>query len=238
MELESAIPVSSTAPPRTADNVECAGGGALKRVVDVTVATLVLLTFIPVFVVIAAVILLESPGPLFYRAERVGRGGRTLLMLKFRKMVANAEGAALTADGDPRLTRGGAFLHRSRLDELPQLWHVLRGDMSLVGPRPEAPCFVAMHAESYAEILTARPGLTGWTQLAFADERRILSPDDPQRHYVEAILPQKVELDRLYVGSPSLRRDARIALWTIVAVVLRQPVAVNRATGALTLRRR
>lgn len=211
----------------------------LKRVIDVVAAVAILLALLPLLVLIAVLILAESPGPLFYRAERVGRGGRRLRMLKFRKMAPDAAGGPLTLDGDRRLTRVGALLHRTRLDELPQLWHVLRGEMSLVGPRPEAPEFVALHAAAYADILSVRPGVTGWTQLAFADECRLLRAEDPRRLYVELLLPQKVALDRLYATSPhQLRNDARILARTVAALVLRRPVAVNRRTGKLTTRRR
>jgi lipopolysaccharide/colanic/teichoic acid biosynthesis glycosyltransferase len=140
--------------------------------------------------------------------------------------------------GDERLTRLGAWLARTKLDELPQLWHVLRGEMSLVGPRPESPSFVARFQSDYDVILRVRPGLTGYTQLAFAREGSILDPRDPQGHYVDALLPQKVGLDRLYAGRVSTRRDLSILVATFVTVVLRQPVAVHRDTAALTLRRR
>ena len=182
--------------------------------------------------------MVDSPGPVFYRAQRIGYRGRPLRMLKFRKMHVGAVGAALTVDGDRRLTRVGALLMRTRLDELPQLWHVLRGEMSLVGPRPEDPAFVARWAEEYEEVLRVRPGLTGWTQVAFADEARILGQRDPVARYVEAILPQKVQLDRLYAANRSLRADLRILAATFRTIALRQPIAVDRGTGAMARRRR
>jgi lipopolysaccharide/colanic/teichoic acid biosynthesis glycosyltransferase len=114
---------------------------------------------------------------------------------------------------------------------------VLRGDMSLVGPRPESPSFVDRYRTEYGLILSVRPGITGYTQLAFAREGRILDPYDPERHYVSGLLPQKVALDRLYAGRASVRRDVRILGATILTVVFRQPLAVDRTTGALTLRR-
>jgi hypothetical protein len=153
-------------------------------------------------------------------------------------MRADAEGAALTLAGDSRLTRVGAWLVRTKLDELPQLWHVLRGDMSLVGPRPESLSWVNRYPSDYDLILSVRPGLTGYTQLAFVQEGSVLDPNDPERHYVSGLLPQKVALDRLYASRPSLRRDLWILGATILTVVFRQPVAVDRTTGALTLRRR
>ncbi len=211
---------------------------ATKRAIDVAVAGVGLLVLTPLCLLIAALIVLESPGPVFYRAERVGYRGQRLQMLKFRKMPVNSAGPALTLRHDRRLTRVGAALTRVRLDELPQLWHVLRGEMSLIGPRPESPCFVACQPDEYECILRVRPGLAGWSQLAFAEEPRILRADDPHHHYITALLPQKAQLDCKYAEVISIRRDLVIALWTLVAVVLRQPVAVNRRTGKLSLRRR
>jgi lipopolysaccharide/colanic/teichoic acid biosynthesis glycosyltransferase len=211
---------------------------AARRALDIVVATAILLVAVPALLVIALAIILESPGPVFYRAERVGREGGRLRMLKFRKMRKDARGLPLTTEGDDRLTRVGAFLVKTRLDEVPQLWHVLRGEMSLVGPRPEDPLFVAARAGDFDEILSVRPGLTGFSQLAFADERRILSTTDPIADYLDRILPQKCELDRLYLEQASLATNLRILAWTLIAVVLRRPVAVDRANGALGLRRR
>jgi lipopolysaccharide/colanic/teichoic acid biosynthesis glycosyltransferase len=209
----------------------------LKRTIDVVVASLALLVLLPLALAIAAAIVFESPGPVFYRAERLGHGGRRLRMLKFRKMHEGASGLALTLDRDPRLTRVGAILARTRLDELPQFWHVLRGEMSLVGPRPEDPHFAALLPDDFARILSVRPGMSGLSQLAFADERRILRPDAAQAQYVSSLLPQKAALDRMYAERISIRRDLAIALATAVTVLLGRPIAVNRATGALTLRR-
>ena len=211
---------------------------ALKRAIDLTVAALALIALAPLFLVIALLIVLDSPGPVFYRADRVGFRGRSLRMLKFRKMRTDARGGALTVADDERLTRLGAWLVRTKLDELPQLWHVLRGEMSLVGPRPESPEYAERFAGAYEVILRVRPGLTGYTQLAFAREGAILDAQDPYTHYVTRLLPQKVALDRLYATGLSTRRDLRILGATIVTLVLRKPVAVNRATGRLTLRRR
>lgn len=210
----------------------------LKRTIDVVVAAPALLVLSPLFLAIAILVVIDSSGPVLYRAERVGFRGRPLRMLKFRKMHPSAGGAALTIAHDERLTRVGAWLARTKLDELPQLWHVLRGEMSLVGPRPEAPNFVARFLSGYAVILGTRPGLTGYTQLAFAREAAILDAEDVHGHYLTELLPQKVALDRLYASRLSTRRDLAILGATFGTLVLRQPVAVNRATGALTLRRR
>jgi lipopolysaccharide/colanic/teichoic acid biosynthesis glycosyltransferase len=209
---------------------------ALKRTLDVVVAAPLLLLLAPVLVVIAAVIKLESPGGVFYRCRRVGRGGRELQMLKFRKMHDGARGPALVQEKDERFTRLGPLLARTKLDELPQLWNVLKGDMSLVGPRPEDPTFVEQHRDEYEAILAVRPGVTGLSQLAFARESEVLDPSDRVGHYTGRILPQKMRMDRLYAQRRSLSMDLKILLWTFCAVVGRLEVAVHRDSGRLNKR--
>jgi len=209
-----------------------------KRCIDIVLSAFLLLVFLPIVVVVAVAVKLESRGPVFYRAERVGRRGAPLKVLKFRKMREGASGNPLTGHLDPRFTRMGYLLAKWKLDEVPQLWNVLRGQMSLVGPRPEDPDFVSLHAAEYCEILTVRPGITGLGQLAFTNEARILDPDDSVGHYVKAILPQKVQLDRLYAHRWTLRGDLQILVWTILPVILGVDVAVNRKSGSLTIRRR
>jgi lipopolysaccharide/colanic/teichoic acid biosynthesis glycosyltransferase len=211
---------------------------ALKRTLDVLISAVVLALALPVMAVIALAIVIESPGGVLYRAERVGRNGRPLRMFKFRKMRRDAAGVPLTTAHDPRFTPVGALLARTKLDELPQLINVLRGDMSLIGPRPEDAAFVATRRLEFSEILTVRPGITGPSQIAFAQEARILSADDPVADYVERILPQKCRLDRMYVRSRSLRTDLRILIWTSAAVIGRRQVAVHRDTGRMSLRDR
>ena len=210
----------------------------VKRGLDLLVAGLLLLAVLPIAVAVAIAIKLDSPGPVFYRARRVGHRGRPMDMLKFRKMRHDASGPALTADDDGRFTRVGAWLAKSKLDELPQLWNVLRGDMSLIGPRPEDPTFVALHPAEFLDVLRMRPGMTGLSQIAFAEESRILDDDDPTGHYITRILPQKLAMDRLYSTKYQLRTDLSILTWTLVAVCLRREVAVHRGTGRMNLRRR
>ncbi len=211
---------------------------AAKRASDMGLSAFLLLLFSPVLVIICVAIKIDSPGPVFYRARRVGVHGRPLHVLKFRKMREDASTHPLTGHSDTRFTRIGRFLARTKLDELPQLWNVLRGQMSLVGPRPEDPGFVALHDSEYRRILAVRPGITGLGQLAFARESEILDPEDSVGHYVNTILPQKVRLDVLYASGWTLRGDLRILAWTIFPVILRADVAVNRRTGTLTRRRR
>jgi len=211
---------------------------AAKRALDIIAATVMLLALLPLILLVALLVRLDSPGPAFFKVRRIGRNGRDLMMLKFRKMHDDAAGIALTMHGDDRLTRIGHFLAKSKLDELPQLWHVLRGDMSLVGPRPETADFVAHHRGEYDEILSVRPGLVGFSQIAFLMEGRILNGDDPLHHYVSAILPQKVTLDLMYARQRTVGMDLKILAWSLVAVLARRQVAVNRQTGRMNLRRR
>jgi lipopolysaccharide/colanic/teichoic acid biosynthesis glycosyltransferase len=209
-----------------------------KRTLDVVVSLVALLILAPLILLVALLVRLDSHGPAFFAAPRVGHGGRTLRMLKFRKMHHRARGIALTVDDDARFTRIGSILARFKLDELPQFWHVLRGEMSLVGPRPETVDFVAHHREAYHEILNVRPGVFGFSQIAFVAEGRILDGDDPLNHYITDILPQKVKLDLMYARHRTLVLDLRIVCWSLVAVLFRRQVAVNRQNGRMNLRRR
>lgn len=214
-------------------------GVLTKRAVDIALSLALLLVLIPLILVIATVIKIESRGPVFYRARRVGRFGKPLAVLKFRKMLDGACGSALTITHDDRLTRVGRFLAESKLDEIPQLWNVLRGQMSLVGPRPEDRKFVDLYPAEYeGEILQLRPGITGLTQLAFAREGQLLAAEDRERDYRERLLPRKIDLDRVYVRRRSLLLDLRIMVWTAVTIGLGRDVAVNRASGRLGVRRR
>lgn len=213
-------------------------GFAVMRAIDMVVAASLLLVLSPLVLVLMLAIRLDSPGSCFYRCRRVGRDGQELLMLKFRKMRSDAAGISLTAPDDERFTRLGTFLAASKIDELPQLWNVLRGQMSLVGPRPESPEFVE-HAETdFASILTVRPGITGLSQLAFARESEILDDSDRVRDYVDRLLPAKARIDRLFIERRSLMLYVRVLVWTAAAVLLRRNVAVHRETARMSLRRR
>jgi lipopolysaccharide/colanic/teichoic acid biosynthesis glycosyltransferase len=211
---------------------------AAKRGLDVVVAAALLLALSPLIVLLALATKIDGRGPVLYRCRRVGHQGSTLAMLKFRKMRDDVPGPPLTRDGDARLTRVGRFLAGTKCDEIPQLWNVIRGEMSLVGPRPEDPDFVAHAAAGYALILDVKPGITGLSQLAFAREARILDPHAPVPDYLERLLPQKMALDLLYVARRSILLDLRILGWTAIAIVLRREVAVDRTNARLSLRRR
>ena len=229
------------------ENIECDVGDdvsragtavdrALKRGLDIFVAAGLLLVLAPLILIVALAIKLESSGPSFYRCRRVGRGGREFGMLKFRKMHDGADGPALASWDDERFTRLGPFLARTKLDELPQLWNVLRGQMSLVGPRPEVAAFVEVHPAEFSVIHSVKPGMTGLCQLAFARESNVLDPEDRVGHYVNQILPQKIAIDQLYASQSSFAMDLRVLAWTALAVLMRREVAVHRQTGDLSLR--
>jgi len=196
-----------------------------KRLLDILISLLGLALSGPLCLAIAAWIKLDSPGPVFYQGTRVGKGGRLFKMLKFRSMVTNAEqlGGPSTAGDDPRVTRAGRFLRRYKLDELPQLINVLKGDMSLVGPRPEVPQYVAMYTAEEKAILSVRPGITDWASLWNSDEGAWLAgADDPERVYLEAIRPIKLRLQLKYVRERSFGVDLRILLATLITLVSRR----------------
>jgi len=173
-----------------------------KRVFDIVVASIGLLLFSPLMLIIAVLIELDSPGPIFYRAPRVGKDGHLFRMYKFRTMVADAEkiGSAIALDQNPRITRIGAHLRGSRLDEIPQLTNVLRGEMSMVGPRPEAPYYVEKYSPEQREVLKVKPGMTGPAQMAFRHEEEALSnPEMLDDEYMSVILPPKLAMDLKYI---------------------------------------
>jgi lipopolysaccharide/colanic/teichoic acid biosynthesis glycosyltransferase len=209
-----------------------------KRLLDILIAVTLLVAFMPFALLLALAIKLGSRGSVFYRCRRTGLGGREFAMLKFRKMRDNAAGPPLTCSRDERFTRLGSFLARTKLDELPQLWNVIRGDMSLVGPRPEDPSFIALYSHEYTKILQARPGITGLSQVAFAREGRLLGGPDRVERYIERLLPQKAALDQLYVAHRSTSMDLRILVWTVVTVLFGIEVSVDRRSGRLSVRRR
>lgn len=186
----------------------------MKRIFDVSVALLGLIVLAPVFVIIGVWIKATSPGPVFYRARRVGQNGALFNLYKFRSMVANANriGAGITAGDDPRITRAGRFLRRTKLDELPQLINVVQGDMSLVGPRPEDPRYVESYTAEQRRVLAVRPGITSWASVQYRHEEQLLSTATVDDVYRREIMPQKLALDLQYVDQQSLRLDLSI-LW-------------------------
>jgi len=196
----------------------------MKRLIDLVFAMAGLILLSPVFAVVAVVIRLRSPGPVFYRGVRVGRYGKSFRMLKFRTMVVNAEalGGSCTSTDDRRITPVGQSLRKYKLDELPQLFNVVRGDMSLVGPRPEVQDYTDLFNEEERQILSIRPGITDWATLSNSDEEAALTGSpDPERTYLEQIRPQKIRLQLKYVRERNLCMDTRILLATVMLVVRR-----------------
>ncbi len=189
---------------------------AMSRLFEFTAALVLLAVASPVLLLIAVAIRRQDGGPVFFRQERVGRGGRPFRLWKFRTMRAGPPGAAITRSGDHRVTRVGAFLRAYKLDELPQLWNVLRGDMSLIGPRPEVPCFVDGRSPVWQAVHSVRPGITDLATLVYRDEERILAAfPDPERGYRETVLPAKLALNLQYLERRSVLRDLKLLLLTI-----------------------
>ncbi len=197
---------------------------ATKRAMDVLLTAPALVVLAPLMALIALWVRLDSPGPALFRQERVGRAGRTFRIHKFRTMrVHDGDGLQITAAGDARVTRAGRWLRRSKLDELPQLIDVLYGDMSLVGPRPEVPRYMALYPPDAREkILSVRPGITDRAAIEFRDEERILAAAaDPAEAYVAHIMPVKQRYYLDYVASHSVLGDLRI-LWDTLAALVRR----------------
>ena len=193
-----------------------------KRIFDVLVSSLGLLLLSPLMLAIAVAVKLDSPGPVFFRQERVGRYGRTFRIHKFRSMVSDADrrGGPLTVGRDPRVTEVGQVLRRYKLDEIPQLIDVVRGKMSLVGPRPELPRYVDRYPiEDRAVVLSVRPGITDRASVAFLDESSLLAQAaDPENAYIREILPVKLRAYRAYVEGRTFGGDLRILLETLFAI--------------------
>lgn len=193
----------------------------MKRLFDIFCSAFGLLVLLPAFVVLIILIKIESPGPGFYTQQRVGRNGRMFNLFKFRTMHLNADKLTAITVGarDPRITRIGYYLRKYKIDELPQLINVVRGDMSLVGPRPELKKFVDLYTPEQREVLTVRPGITDFASLEFRNENELLEgKEDPIKYYVDEILPAKLALSLRYVRTRSFLLDIKIILRTIKAV--------------------
>jgi len=194
----------------------------LKRPLDIIGSLIGLLLTLPLYFLIALAIKLDSPGPVLFRSDRVGEGGRIFRMMKFRSMAVGSDrrGPAITAAGDSRVTRVGRWLRRTKLDELPQLWNVLRGEMSLVGPRPEVPQYVGFYTESERKVLAIKPGITDPASIFFRNEEELLTAADNQEaFYVHEILPAKLRMNLEYLETMSLRADLKVLLRTLLRIV-------------------
>ncbi len=193
-----------------------------KRLFDIVCAGLGLVLLSPLLLAVAVWIKLDSRGPVMFRQERVGRFGAPFRIHKFRTMRVDAPrlGPQITIGDDARITRSGRWLRATKVDELPQLWDVLRGAMSLVGPRPEVPRYVALYPAELRElVLSVRPGITDPASLSFRNESELLArAEDPEREYVEVVMPMKLRLAADYVRNASLGGDIRLILATLGAI--------------------
>jgi len=190
----------------------------MKRLVDISISLAALLALSPLMLVIAAVIKATSAGPAFFRQERIGRNFSPFRIYKFRTMVRNADsmGRLLTCGADPRMTRVGRLLRKSKLDELPQLLNVLKGDMSLVGPRPEVGKYVDLFPHEFRELLRVRPGITDLASLKYSNEAALLARyPNPEQVYVERILPDKIRLAKEYLERSSVLFDLNLIARTL-----------------------
>ena len=192
----------------------------LKRGFDMIASACALLLLAPLLFVCGLLVALTSSGGAFFRQTRVGRDGKEFDLLKFRTMRvgSEAQGQITVGGRDPRITQVGYFLRKTKLDELPQLINIIKGDMSVVGPRPEVPNYVAMYAPEQRKVLTVRPGLSSLASIAYINENEILGrSSDPERTYIEEVMPAKLKLDLQYV----LERNLRLDLWIIARTFLK-----------------
>jgi lipopolysaccharide/colanic/teichoic acid biosynthesis glycosyltransferase len=194
----------------------------MKRLFDILFSFIGLLLLQPLFGITAIMIKVDSEGPVFFRQGRVGKNFRRFVIYKFRTMVVDAEkkGLRITSGGDHRITRAGRILRKFKIDELPQLFNVLKGDMSFVGPRPEVIKYVEWYKGDYERILSIRPGITDISSLTFRNEENILQGvDDPERYYVHVLLPEKMRLAQEYIQHASFSYDVKIILKTLFEVI-------------------
>jgi lipopolysaccharide/colanic/teichoic acid biosynthesis glycosyltransferase len=189
-----------------------------KRAFDVVVSVCALIVTLPLILVATVLILMESGRPIFFTQERVGRNFAPFRVIKLRTMNVTAAGPLVTSSGDRRVSRVGRVLRATKIDELPQFFNVLRGDMSIVGPRPEVPRYVELYRERYRTVLSVRPGITDLASIRYRNEEQILAASkDPLREYELNVLPKKLDLAEDYIRSQSIWHDCRIILHTALA---------------------
>ena len=191
----------------------------LKRGFDLAMAGVSLIILSPLLVIVAVLIKIDSPGAVFFRGQRVGKDGRPFHIFKFRTMLQNAAqiGPGITSAGDPRITRVGRWLRRTKIDELPQLWNVVRGEMSLVGPRPEDPRYVALYTDEQRRVLGVRPGITSPASIQFRHEEAILPAGDMDI-YIKDLMPAKIEADLKYLDRQTFGSDLVLLFRTALAL--------------------
>jgi lipopolysaccharide/colanic/teichoic acid biosynthesis glycosyltransferase len=197
----------------------------LKRTFDIVASALGLCILSPIMLLIALIVVLDSPGPALYFGRRLGRQGKAFRICKFRSMYTSTihDGPCITVSGDPRVTRVGRWLRLLKLDELPQLWNVLIGQMSFVGPRPEDPKYVALYTAEQSQVLQVRPGITSLTSLIFRYEEKLLHGDAWESEYTSSIMPNKLAIDLAYLRQFSLKYDLLLIFATIFPIALDSP---------------
>ena len=194
----------------------------MKRIFDIVVSLIILILFFPIGIIISLWILLESKGGVFYKQERIGKDGVPFKMFKFRSMRKDADKAGNLTVGmrDPRITRSGYFIRKYKLDEFPQFINVLKGDMSIVGPRPEVREYTDLYTEEQRKILSVKPGITDYASLEYFEENELLGQSaDPHRTYIEEIMPAKIELNMKYIKDPGIVRDLKIMWKTFLKII-------------------
>ena len=193
----------------------------LKRIFDITLSLFGLIILLPFMLIIAILIKIDSKGPVFFKQIRVTKNGKEFKIFKYRTMrVGSDKYSQITVGKDGRITKIGSFLRKYKLDEIPQLINVLIGDMSLVGPRPEVPKYVALYTDEQKEILKVRAGITDYASIEFSDENDLLaSEEDPEKAYIEKIMPRKIELNKKYLSEISVMTDIKIILLTIKKIL-------------------
>lgn len=196
----------------------------MTRFCDILISLLGLLFLSPLFLVLAIWIKIDSSGPVFYKQSRVGQNNNDFLLYKFRSMRIGSDKYGLITVGgrDPRVTRSGYFIRKYKLDELPQLINVLKGDMSLVGPRPEVRKYVDLYTDEQRKVLSVRPGITDYASIEYVDENILLEKsNNPERTYIEEIMPRKLKLNMRYIANPSVKEYFMVIYFTLKKIILR-----------------
>ena len=194
----------------------------LIRLLDIVLSLLGLIFLLPIFVILAVWIKFDSQGSIFFRQIRVGKDGKDFRIYKFRTMIVNAEkmGIITIGERDPRITNSGYFLRKYKLDELPQLINVLKGEMSFVGPRPEVRKYVEMYNQEQLKILTVKPGITDYASIEYINEDEILGKSsDPEKTYIEEIMPQKIKYNMKYINNKTVIEYFKIIFLTIIKII-------------------
>lgn len=196
----------------------------IKRIFDILFSSIILLCFLPVGLIISLLIVLTSPGGVFYRQERIGKSGNPFLIMKFRSMRtdSDAKGKLTVGMRDPRITSIGYFIRKYKLDEFPQFINVLKGDMSVVGPRPEVQEYVNLYNDDQRKVLYVKPGITDYASLYYFKENELLAQSiNPQKTYIEEIMPAKLKLNEKYLENPTIIHDLKIIFKTFVKILVK-----------------